>query len=178
MQRLVCQLIILGGLLGWAYMPPDLNAQSKKKMSTEKVTIAGASSAIFEHWKKEAKPDKGVVVKFDLGKPKEMEKLDSAVLTVIKVEGKKSIEELLSDEKQLIKDEKATIRGPDDIKAGTLKGKQIYIVGTPTGKTDRFRLVTSVLDTKDGLYVVRLYGPSQLLGVHQPDVKTFLDAFK
>ena len=178
MRRCVWLGLLVAGLAAWALLPGESAAQSKKKMSTEKVTIAGASSAIFEHWKKDAKPDKGVVVKFDLGKPKEMEKSDTAELTVIKVEGKKSVEELLSDEKQLIKDEKATIRGPSDYTAGTLKGKQIYIVGTPAGKSERFRLVTTVLDTKDGMYVVRLYGPSPLLGVHQPDVDQFMKAFK
>ncbi len=178
MQRFVGQAVLLGGLLAWAILPSFVGAQSKKNMSKETVEIAGAKSAIFEHWKKDAKPDKGVVVKFDLGKPKEMEKSDSADLTIIKVEGKKSMQELLSDEAKLIKDEKAKPRDPVDVTAGTLKGKQVYVVGTPTGKTERFRLISTVLDTKDGMYIVRLMGPSPLLGVHQPDVDQFLKAFK
>lgn len=178
MQRFVGYGLLLGGLLAWAIMPSFLSAQSKKNMSKESVSIAGASSNIFEHWKKDPKADKGVVVKFDLGKPKEMEKSDTAELTFIKVEGKKSVEEVLSDERKLMKDEKATVRGPDDFKAGTLKGKQLYVVGTPPDKKERFRLISTVLDTKDGVYIVRLWGPSPLLGVHQPDVDQFLKAFK
>lgn len=179
MQRYFWHLLLLGGVSACVAMPTEALAQgSKKEMSTDKVTIAGASSAIFKHWKKETPADKAVVAKFDLGKPKEMEKSDTAELTFIKVEGKKTMAEILSDEAKLIKDEKAKPRDPTDVTAGPMKGKQVYVVGTPTGKTERFRLVSTVLDTPDGLYIVRLWGPSQLLGVHQPDVDQFLKAFK
>jgi len=176
MQRFVWQLLFLAGLLAWSFAPGDLGAQSKKNLSKDTTEIGGAKSAIFEHWKKEKTDDKAVLYKFDLGKPKDMEKGDTAIMTIMKVNGTE--QEIFSDQKQLIKDDKATVVGPDEEKYGALKGKKLYMVGTPSDKKERYRLVAYVFDTKDGKVLVRVWGPSQLMGIHLPDVDMWLKAFK
>jgi hypothetical protein len=179
MNRLVRMVLLFGGLAILVVAPADIGAQSKKQMSKETTEIGGAKSAIFEHWKKDKvdkDKDKDVLYKFDLGKPKDMEKLDTATLTVVKVKG--TDEEIFSSEKQVMKDDKATVRGPDKEKIGPFETRRLYMVGTPPDKKDRFRLVSWVLDTKDGKVLVRLWGPSQLLGIHQPDIDQWLKAFK
>jgi hypothetical protein len=176
MQRFVWQLLVAGGLLAWAFVPGDLGAQSTKKRAADTTEIGGAKSAIFEHWKKEKTDDKAVLYKFDLGKPKDMEKGDTATMTIMKVGGTE--QEIFSDQKQLMKDDKATVKGPDEEKYGTLNGKKLYMVGTPSDKKERYRLVAYVLDTKDGKVLVRVWGPSQLMGIHLPDIDMWLKSFK
>jgi hypothetical protein len=177
MQRFVWQLLFLGGLLAWALVPSDLGAQSKAKRGKDMVEIDGAKSAVFDHWKKEkTDDDKSVLYKFDLGKPKDMEKSDPATMTIMKVTGTE--QEIFSNQKQLIKDDKATVRGPDEEKYGKLKAKKLYMVGTPSDKKERYRLIAYLFDTKDGKVLVRVWGPSQLMGIHTPNIDDFLKDFK
>jgi hypothetical protein len=174
MHRVVMFLTL--GLLAWAVAPGDIGAQSMAKKSSETTEINGVKSAIYDHWKKE-KADKPVLYKFDLGKPKDMEKGDTATMTIMAVKGTE--QEIFSEQRQLMKDDKATTRGPDEEMYGKLKGKKLYMVGTPSDKKERYRLIAYLFDTKDGgKILVRVWGPSQLMGIHMPNVDSWLKDFK
>ncbi|MBY0525782.1 MAG: hypothetical protein K2R98_20485 [Gemmataceae bacterium] len=173
MFRYVWRLCLLVGLL-LALTPQLVEAQSKKERS-ENISVGTAKAAGFKHWKAEKaeKPEQ----KWSLGKPKELEKFDDAILTITEVKGTK--DEIFSTLKKEF-DEKA-INRTDKLKAGPMMGETLFLSGTYTKGAkpqERYRMYAVFLDGKDAKILVKLIGPGQVVGLHQPDLDMFLKELK
>jgi hypothetical protein len=181
MYRFLFRMLLLGGLVAWLGSAPESNAQSKKKIGGPTVDLEGMKSQVYEHWKVQ-KAEKPTLYKFLLPKDLKTDQ-DAADLTIHEVSGKPD---------DVIAGWKGKFTPPKGFDIDKISRTETFKVGGATvtrfatqgsyndgkKKYDDYRMLAYVFQVKDKEYGVELVGPFKTVGLHMPDLDTWIKAFK
>jgi hypothetical protein len=190
MYRLLLPSLIVAALTVGLASPEPAAAQSKKKLGGPIVDLGGMKSQVFDFWKpQKASPP----FLHDFLLPKDLKTdQDAAFVTIYPITGK--TEQILIDWKNRWLPPKGfkleNLTRTESFKVGAASVTKLNIQGTylqtakpddsiaEAKKMDDYRMQAYVFEVKDQKYAIQLIGPFRTVGLHQPDLDTWVKAFK